>query len=326
MKFDKKLRIIDIAGSVGGAFYGHQSAWDQVLGNHTMVWVNPHIAKSSTLWRFTAGVNMYLSFVSEPTAGDVQPFHIYPRGSFEFKMVEEVIMPYFGVDGYLESNNYRRTVEENPYVIPTLSVKPTSHKLIGYVGVKGRVTDKFSYKLKGSYSIIDDQYFYVNDTTQILKNQFSVVYSDITLLNVHAEFTLRPSDSWKVFLKGNYYSYVMSTMKMADGTSRNLRDDDHPWNKPAFDVSLQARYNMGEKIILRAGIYTIGKRYYEDFDPNLEEELPLTVDANLDVEYRYSQLLSFWLKVNNLAAQKYYIYHQYPAYRFRIMLGFSYAL
>jgi outer membrane receptor for monomeric catechols len=115
-------------------------------------------------------------------------------------------------------------------------------------------------------------------------------------------------------------------MKFADGSDRNIRDDDHPWNKPSFDISLQARYNMGDKILVNAGIYTIGKRYYEDFDSATEEQLPLTVDANLGIEYRYSKLLSFWLQINNLAAQRYYLYHQYPSYRFRAMLGFSYTL
>ena len=101
---------------------------------------------------------------------------------------------------------------------------------------------------------------------------------------------------------------------------------DQPWNKPKFDISLQARYNMADKIILNVGFYTIGARYYENFDPSLEETLPLTFDANLGLEYRYSKLLSFWARFNNLAAQKYYLYNQYPAYRFRVMLGFKYAL
>jgi hypothetical protein len=324
--FDKRLRVLDIAGEVGAAFYGHNQDWDQTLGNHTMVWLNPHIAKTSNDWRFTAGFNTYLSFASDTSASDIQPFHFYPRASFEFKAVQEIIVPYFGVDGFLESNNYRKTVEENPYVVPTLSIKPTSHKLIGYLGVKGRISGKFAYNIKGSYSIIDNQYFFVNDSSQVLQNQFSVVYSDITLLNLHAEFTFRPSDSWKIFLKGNYYNYKLSTMKTADGVSRNLRDDDHPWNKPAFDASLQARYNMSDKIVVNMGLYTIGKRYYEDFDPTMEETLPFTFDANLGVEYHYSKLLSFWARVNNLAAQRYHLYHQYPAYRFRLMLGFTYAL
>ncbi len=325
-KFDKRLRVVDIGGEAGGAFYGHYPGWDRFVGNHTMVWLNPHVAKNASEWNFTAGFNTYLSFASDTAASDIQPFHLYPRASFEFNVVKEVIVPYFGVDGYLESNNYRKIVEENPYVVPTLSVRPTSHKLIGYLGVKGRISGAFAYNIKGSYSIIDNQYFFVNDTSQLLKNQFSVAYSDITLLNLHAELTFRPSDSWKIFLKGNYYKYTLSTMGSTDGTTRNVRDDDHPWNKPAFDASLQARYNMSDKILVSMGIFTIGKRYYEDFDISLEETLPLTVDANLGLEYRYSKLLSFWLRINNLAAQKYYLYNQYPAYRFRAMIGFTYSL
>ena len=324
--FSKRLRVLDIGGEVGGAYYGHTPDWDQYLGNHTMVWINPYIAKNEAEWRFTAGFNTYMSFASDSSASDIQPFHFYPKASFEFNVVKEIIVPYMGVDGYLESNNYRKTIAENPYVNPLLSIKPTSHKLIAYLGIKGRVTDAFSYNLRANYSIIDNQYFYVNDTSQVLKNEFSVVYSDITRLNLHGEFTFRPSDSWKIFLKANYYSYTLSTMKMADGTSRNLRDDDHAWNMPTFDASLQARYNMGDKILVNMGVYIIGERYYEDFSSLTEETLPLAVDANLGVEYRYSKLLSFWARFNNIAAQRYYLYSQYPSFRFRAMVGFTYAL
>lgn len=327
--FSKRLRVLNIGGDVGGAFYGHYPDWDQTIGNHTMAWLNPYISKNEEEWRFTAGFNTTLSFASDSSASDIQPFHFYPKASFEFNVVKEILVPYLGVDGYLESNNYRKTVEENPYVLPTLSLKPTSHKLIAYLGIKGTVSDAVTYNLKGSYSIIDNQYFYVNDTSQVLKNQFSVVYSDITLLNLHGEISVRPSDSWKIFLKANYYSYSLSTMTLADGTIRNLRDDDHAWNKPSFDISLQARYNMGDKILLTMGIYTVGKRYYEDFiwqNDGSEPTLPLAIDANLGAEYRYSKLLSFWVRFNNIAAQRYYLYNQYPSFRFRGMVGFTYAL
>jgi hypothetical protein len=313
-KFNKSLRAIDIAGDAGGAFYGHYPDWDTVLAHHTLFWLNPYVAKSSPEWRFTAGFNAY----GEVRDGVFTP-HFYPRASFQFNVVKEVIVPYFGVDGYLESNNYRATVEENPYVVPGLSLRPTSHKLIAYAGLKGKFSDAFVWNIKGSYSIIDDQYFFINDTTNTLQNQFTVVYDDITLLNLHGEFAIRPSEAWKIFLKGNYYGYTM------------VRED-HPWNKPAFDISLQARYNMSDKILINMGVYTIGSRYYKQFiayeDKFLTQEntLPLTVDANLGIEYRYSKLLSFWIRLNNVAAQKYYLYANYPSYRFRAMLGLTYAL
>ncbi|MGW8316821.1 MAG: hypothetical protein ACWGNV_14555 [Bacteroidales bacterium] len=306
--FHKKLRVIDLAGEAGGAWYGHYPDWDSIVGNHTLFWAKPYIGKSAPEWQFTAGVNIY---------GEVREqfltLHFYPRASFEFNIVREVIVPYFGVDGYLESNNYRSVVEENPYVAPNLSVLPTSHKLIGYAGLKGRISDVFVYNLKGSYSIIDNQYFFVNDTSSVLKNQFNVVYDDITLLRLHGEFSIRPSDAWKLFLKGNYYSYT-------------LVNEAHPWNKPAFDLSLQARYNMSDKILINMGVYTIGSRYYENFSSSSDATLPLTIDGNLGIEYRYTKLLSFWVRFNNVAAQRYFLYAQYPSYRFRAMVGLTYAL
>jgi len=240
--------------------------------------------------------------------------HLYPRAMFQFHMVKQVIIPYFGVDGYLETNSYRQTVKENPYIVPSLAVRPTNNKMIGYLGLKGHVSDAVSYNLRASYSIIDDAHFYVNDNSNPLMNQFTVVYDDVTIGTLHGELTVQPGDSWKVFLKGNYYSYI------------TMVSEDRPWNKPEFDISLQARYNMGDKIILNAGIYTIGSRYFENYNLALEETLPLTFDLNLGMEYRYSKLLSFWVRFNNMTGQSYYLYNQYPSYKFRAMLGFSYAL
>ncbi|MDF1574875.1 MAG: hypothetical protein P1P86_06740 [Bacteroidales bacterium] len=307
--FDKKLRVVDMAAELGGEFLGHYPDWDTTVGSQTLFWLNPSIAKGTAQWRFTAGINVY----GEVNREQFTP-HLYPRASFRFHMVKEVIVPYFGVDGYLESNSYRQIVEENPYIEPSLGVRPVNHKLIGYFGLKGRFSKAVAYNLKASYSIIEDAYFYVNDLSDPLMNQFIVVYDDVTLGKLHGELTFRPGDSWKFFLKGNYYSYI------------TMVREEHPWNKPQFDISFQARYNMRDKIIVNAGIYTIGSRYYEDYDPLLQQTLPLAVDANLGLEYRYSKLLSFWTRLNNLAAQPYYLYHQYPAYRFGLMVGFKYAL
>jgi hypothetical protein len=307
--FDKALKVLDIAGELGGHFYGRSSDWDTLIGNQVHFWINPRIAKGSSQWRFTAGVNTHYEI-----SDNIMTFRFYPRGSFQFNMVKQVIVPYFGVDGYLESYGARNIVEDNPYVVPGLTVKPTDHKLIGYFGLKGRFSDAIAYNLKASYSIIDDAYFYVNDNSSPLMNQFQVVYDDVTLGNLHGELTIRPSDAWKFFLQGNYYSYL--TMVSLE----------RPWNKPTFDIRFQARYNLGDKILIDAGVYAVGARYYENFNPAIEETLPLTIDANLGLEYRYSKLLSFWARFNNLAAQRYYLYNNYPSYRFRVMLGLTYAL
>ena len=97
-------------------------------------------------------------------------------------------------------------------------------------------------------------------------------------------------------------------------------------------MTFEARYNLGDKFLVNGGFYLIGPRYYKDINisdviPDVTTgKLPTTFDANLGVEYRYTTLLSFWVKINNLAAQRYYLYNQYPSFRFRFMAGFSYTL
>jgi len=176
------------------------------------------------------------------------------------------------------------------------------------------VTDYLAWNVRGSYSAVDDQYFFVTDTTNELHNQFAVRYDDMTLLNVYGELNIAPTASMRVFLKGNYYNYQ---------TSR----EEYAWYRPDFDASLQARYNLGDKILADAGLFVIGPRYYpsvtEGGDPG---KLPATVDLNLGLEYRYTKLLSFWAKFNNMTAQPYYMWNNYPSYRFRVMLGFTYGL
>lgn len=306
---NKKARVLDMAGEVGAEFLGHYPEWDTLVGNLTTFWLKPSVSKGSAQWRFTAGVNIY----GEMDREKFTPY-FYPSASFQFHIVQEVIIPYFGVDGYLETNSYRHIVEENPYIVPTLAVSPTNYRLIGYFGLKGRFSKAVAYNLMGSYSIIDDLYFFVNDNSNPLMNQFRVVYDDVTLGTLQGELMIRPSDSWKVILKGDYYSYI------------TMVSEEHPWNKPEFDITLEMRYNIRDKVILDAGVNTIGSRYYQNFIPDLEATLPLTIDANLGAEYRYSKLLSFWVRFNNLAAQKYYLYNQYPSYGLRAMAGFKYAL
>ncbi len=307
--FDKLLRKEVIGAEFGVEYLHHQPGWDTALTNLYSIKFNPWISKSTGEWKFIAGFNSWFELIN----GDFTA-HFYPRARFEFNIVKEVLVPYFGVDGNLQTNSYRSVFQENPFVNPDLVVRPTSNQLIAYGGLKGRFTDKIAWNIRGSYSIIHDMYFYQLDSTVDLRNQFTVVYDGVQLASAYAELGVKPNKEISVLLKGNYYNYV-------------LYSEDHPWFKPSFDAALEARYNMGDKILTEASLYVIGPRYYDALDPyNVAGKLPATIDLNAGVEYRYTKLLSFWVKVNNMLAQRYYVYNQYPSFRFRIMAGFIYTL
>ncbi len=308
-RIDQLFGDFRIGADGGLSYFGHQADWDTLLTHQWMIKLNPYITRTSDEWMFRAGFNTY----TEIRNGKVIP-GIYVQGKFSFNIVKEALVPYFGVDGYRETNNYMKITEENPYIVPGLLVTPTNHRIIVYAGLRGKVTDYLAWNFRGSYSSVDNQYFFVTDTSNYLQNQFLVRYDSMTVLNVYGELNVAPTESLRVFLKGNYFDYQMSAEAFA-------------WYKPGFDASMQARYNIDDKILADAGLFLVGPRYY----PSLAEggepvKLNTTVDLNLGMEYRYTKMLSFWAKFNNITAQPYYMWHNYPSYRFRLMLGFTYAM
>jgi hypothetical protein len=56
-------------------------------------------------------------------------------------------------------------------------------------------------------------------------------------------------------------------------------------------------------------------------DDVLSVPLGVIADANLGVEYRYSNRVSFFMNFNNFAAQRYQRWFNYPVQAFQFMLG-----
>jgi len=54
--------------------------------------------------------------------------------------------------------------------------------------------------------------------------------------------------------------------------------------------------------------------------------MPAHLNLNLSAEYRYSKILSFWTKLNNIANNRYYEWAYYQSQGFLFMLGFTYSL
>jgi hypothetical protein len=71
----------------------------------------------------------------------------------------------------------------------------------------------------------------------------------------------------------------------------------------------------------------ISKRYAKEFNgTQASKELAGVADFNLGIEYRYTKILSAWVKFNNFTASKFDAWNQYPVQRFNMMLGFTYSL
>ena len=91
--------------------------------------------------------------------------------------------------------------------------------------------------------------------------------------------------------------------------------------QPKFTTSLSLQYIAADKLIFdltptfKAGMKTMYMGEEKTLDP--------IIDINLNAEYRYSDQLSVFVKLNNLAFQRYEQYYNYPSQRFMGMIGAS---
>jgi hypothetical protein len=304
----QRLRSGITAGlGISGAYYYTSESIDS--GNNIVVGLNPWFGKTTSDYTYRLGFGLVVN-----ADGDKTKPHFYPEGLLQINMVEGILMPYFGFDGRLQVNNFRSMAEENRYITPGLKVDNTSHKIRGYVGFKGSFSKEISYDLIGSYSVIDKMPFFVNDTTQILGNTFDVVYDNLQLIRIHGELNYRQTERLSTLLSLTYDSYIM------DGI-------EHPWHKPNLVVSLDEKFNLKNKIIVDAGLYYVGKRYAPGTQLDADIiTLKGFVDLNLGLEYRYTKILSGFVRLNNILGTRYQVWNQYPGMGFNLLFGFTYAL
>jgi hypothetical protein len=274
-----------------------------------VVSAKPWLGKSTADFRYRVGVEL----LADIRGDDVAP-HIYPDAYLQIGVVQGILVPYLGADGKLQVNNYRTVIEENPYIMPALSVSNTSHNLRGYVGLKGSLSQTVSYDLRASYSLISKMPFYVNDTSDALGNTFGVTYDDVSLTRIRGELGIRPSERLDFLLQARYDQY-------------DLDELEKPWHKPEITASLVGRYNLRNKILLDASLNYLGDRFAPAtyLDPEMVK-LKGFIDLNLGIEYRYTKLLSAFLRLNNILGARQYFWNHYPAVGFNAMVGFTYAL
>jgi hypothetical protein len=274
----------------------------------TVLSISPYFNRHSAEWSFVVGFGTTVDIY-----GGKATFHIYPKAQLEFQVVPGVLMAYFGASGQTILNEYRLIAEENPFITPSLFVKSTNEKIKGYGGIRGSAGD-FSFRAGASYSLLERLPFYVNDTINALLNQFSVLYDNAERTTISAEAGYQMNSKLNLMLRGNYYHYSLDLLE-------------HPYQRPPFDLSLIGVYNLRDKIIARAELYVWGKRFARSNALQAENrELNAFADLNLYLEYRFTKVLSFFFSGNNLTATKYQIWNYYPVQRFRLMLGFTYAL
>ena len=84
---------------------------------------------------------------------------------------------------------------------------------------------------------------------------------------------------------------------------------------------------MRDKILVDLDVFYVGERHAKSYEFGVPVvSLDGFMDLNLKLEYRYTRILSAWLRFNNILGRRYEIWNQYPGQSFFIQGGFTYSL
>lgn len=292
--------------------------------------ISPFIKKSAEQWSFKLGIQALLDKNETVTA----KLHVYPDINFSFNVVPKYIRFFAGLSGKLEKNEPTKIISENPFLLGNGSLfklPNTNHKLIVFTGLKGNTGIGGNYMVSASYSLIDKMLFYSSIVfpdsifTPDRGSYFSALTDDVELFNIHGEMSGAINEKLSFNGMVNLNKYTLSNY-------------DYAWNKPGWDGKLGLKYNLRDKIIAGMDISVQGMRRLIINGENISAivlplnnpaeiiKMPAHFNLNLSAEYRYSKILSFWTKLNNISYNNYYEWAYYPTQGFLFMLGFTYSL
>ena len=268
------------------------------------------------------GVNL---FYMNDTEGGNSNFYISPNITATYRLVDELMIAFGGLEGGLVQNSYYDFAQANPFVSPTLSISPTDKKYEASVGLMGKLSNSISYSVSGHYKNEGNKALYranpiVIGATEDYQygNSFGIVYGDIKTASFVGELNVDVNRNFKLGAKAEYFSY-------------NTDQQEEAWNLPDLKASLFMDYQIDDNWFAGAGLFFVGERKDKFFGSGtlstlIEQTITLDsyFDANAHVGYHFNTQLSFYAKANNLANQDYQRWMNTPVQGIQFLAGATY--
>ncbi|OBX27140.1 TonB dependent receptor [Gelidibacter algens] len=272
----------------------------------------------------TLNLGVNIVYMNNTEAGD-SDLYIYPNITATYRLVDELMIAFGGLEGGLKQNSYYDFAQENPFVSPTLFVAPTDQKYNASVGLKGKLSNSIGYSVSGNYLNERNKALYVANPVFIgatedyqYGNSFGMVYDDVKTISFAGELNVDVNRNFKLGVKAEYFSYNTDTQAEA-------------WNLPDLKGSLFLDYQIDDNWFAGAGLFYVGERKDQFFvsgslvaPPKETLTLDSYFDANAHVGYRLNEQLSFYLKANNIANQDYERWLNTPVQGIQVLAGATY--
>lgn len=253
-------------------------------------------------------LNVSLNII--PTFGDTKSFNFLPTATIELPLIANLIKIKAGIISKYNTPTLNYLRVENPYLSPLAKIESNSEMNL-FAKIYFITKSNVLLSLQGGYKIGNNNYFYTLDNNAALNNMFNLVYDDTKTFYIDANLAYQIDKTLDLSLNLLYQNVKTTNLQYA-------------WYTPAFKANFFVRYNANDKFNI--SLVPSFQSKVKCLNPNGEvEELKSKIDINIWANYNYSNKLTFFAELNNIAYQRYYNYYNYPSQRIVLMAGAKYS-
>lgn len=239
--------------------------------------------------------------------------YVNPFISVLYPVVKERMFAFATLDGGVQAQTLQSLSMANQFINGRPELKNTFDKYRFALGIRGDLYNKFDYVISINQKAVENLPLFLADSGAI--TEFLTLYDDqASVFTFHTAFEFRPTHFIKTGFAFNYYNYNVSSQVQA-------------WNLPELDLNFNFLATIAKKWDVHSKIYLMGSRVSGILgESSATSELPLFVDFNAGVDYRYSKKMAFFVNVNNITASRYQRWVNYPVLGINALAGVTITL
>lgn len=295
---------------------------------HTDVSIRPNFGIDFDMFQLRAGLNFILEFGGEKDNVYMQP-DIYA----DFNVSDGAVTLYLGMTGGYKANTFRQLAKENPWIasdacnyvwkaenntyLPS-EMQTTQNPIRLTAGLRAKIGHVVAFDISADYASFDDEMFFINkgyfsvdSATSDYTNMFGLISENGKLGKINAELNITPTSKSQILLHGAYYNWKLDYIEEA-------------WYKPNYEAGVDIRFYPTDRLLITAGVNSLGKRYGYNHTTRQKEKLDMLLDINLGGEYRMNSQWTAFINFNNMAAQDYRRWLGYSSHKFNVLAGITY--
>ncbi len=315
---NKQINVFNVGANISGDFTTVEDA-NYRMGNH-IARLNPYVRFQGTNYNITLGANFVAEF------GEVSRTNIFPSAEIDFALVPQFAHLFGGINGDVNKTSFRELSQENPWLMENITIQNSLDRMHVFGGIKGNAGATFGYKVQAFYKRIEGMPFYMNSLSSPYK--FGIIYESgdhaSTVVGLEGEVNVRVSETVSLGGKVNFNEF-------------DLQNEEEAWFLPKMRVAANTRINISDKLYVDGELLFQGQTYGRINDPRLDPPtalplpetrkviIPTFADISAGAEYRATDQIGVYIRLNNMLGNAYERYLFYPRLGLNVIGGVNFS-